>query len=305
MNLIDISKDLTIVVQGPLNHHGSSTYELVNNLIKYIPRSNIIMSIPKDEIIEDKRLLDFQVVRYQTFDPYIDATRNHYIRNMVSGVKIGLQKVKTDFAMRIRTDHRDFRIKPEIQFPIDKLVNDFFIGVASFGTHHRANGQFRIGCVSDHIHIGKTSNLLTYWEWDQYSEEYVAIRNLFPWGFQPSYYKYYMEQILYFSWRNRYGISKVIKAPSRNVWEKEFNKYFGIINSKAISFNLNTHLGNWKKFSKDGDFLIVSSPNKLHFNLRQYKSSVLDSFDRWIPFIEKNLCLNKLNSTGDRNRNIL
>lgn len=287
MQKIQTSKDLTIVIQGPLNHKGTSTEMLIRNLAEYVPLENLILSIPENDAqIQTFRMSKINVVRYKTFEPYQDVTRDHFVRNMISGVRSGLKFAKTKFAMRIRSDHSNFQIKPVIEFPYVNNPMDFYIGVSSFGTHHRANGQFRVGCISDHLHIGSVSSLLSYWEWDDFSENYIIERNKFPWGFQPSFFRYYMEQILYFSWRHRAGLTKSFRKPSRQQFEKEFRDFFGIITNDVVHFNLSTNLDNWQKFSKKGDFLKIESPAYFYFDFNQWQGSILDSINRWKAYLK-------------------
>lgn len=286
--MIDVSQDLTVIVQGPINHHGSSTVNLIENLRLYVPPQNIVLSVPIDDRIS-KSLLEIgcRIIKYETHAPIQDLTRSHYTQNMVSGVRAGLIEANTTFALRVRSDHKDFKLQKYISLENLLAPGLPIIGVAAFGTHHRAIGQFRIGCISDHVHIGRIDNLLEYWSWDQYTERYIVKRKMSPWGFQPSRYKYYMEQVLYFAWRARLARDVNLQLPGMRQWEIEFQRHFGLLNPDALSFNLDCPMDKWLEFSAAADVLQIEIPSAVHLVPSQILRSGLDSLTRWKKYLAR------------------
>lgn len=282
-----------VIFQGPLVHHGQSVFPTISKLIQMrkdleiVVSTNIESYLGHKQIVRNLRQLGIEVISHPNLPPVRDKARNHFIRNMLFGTQIALERMDSNYVFRFRSDHQVNNIHnfvlPESFGSASKIRSP--ICISSFGTHHRALGQLRSGCISDHAHFGNRLDLLNYWHLDGLTEELISQEKRWI-GAVPTDMRYFVEQILYLAWRRRIGISEDLDLPKRRVWESEFARLFRIITPQVVDVNLHSNLEIWTKIAEyDGSFLKLSTENNHQLNYKLAPFQLFDNTNRWARYL--------------------
>jgi hypothetical protein len=282
-----------VIFQGPLVHHGQSVFPTISKLIQMrkdleiVVSTNIESYVGHPQIVKNLSQIGIEVIFHPNLPPVKDKARNHFIRNMLFGTQIALEHMDSDYVFRFRSDHQVRNIHnfvlPEAFGPDSKMRSP--ICISSFGTHHRALGQLRSGCISDHAHFGNRQDLLNYWHLDGLTEELISKEKRWV-GAVPTDMRYFVEQILYLAWRRRIGFSEDLNLPKRRIWESEFASLFRMITPQVVDVNLHSNLEIWTEIAEyDGSFLKLSTKKDHQLNYRLAPFQILDNANRWARYL--------------------
>lgn len=181
VNNVD-TKDISVVVQGPICENW--TRDCLVSIRKYLPESTIILSTWEGSNVDgldyDKLVLNKDPGAFPSFIEGSENNRPNNINRQILSTKNGLKKVKTKYAMKMRTDFvlcgnnflKYFKVFDKYLSEKDlKLFNDRVL-MLCFQSIELT--PFWIG---DFVFFGSTDDLMLLWGIPLQSKEDIAYFN--------------------------------------------------------------------------------------------------------------------------------
>ena len=164
--------DLSIVFQGPVMFEGDATQKCINSAKKFFPSAEVILSSWKGTDISNIYGFDKSVLSDDpgAFKMTLDGVaRSNNTNRMMTSTVTGLKTATRPYSIKIRSDMYFENINCLVKFndalnlkkKSNSITKDY---VVSLSANNPYRGAKQVFLMSDWFEIGRTEDLLKFWD---------------------------------------------------------------------------------------------------------------------------------------------